>query len=169
MDDSGLSDAAVFDADSLIRLQLCKVTGEGDATTLVVPRCSIRQKYLQDPKKCRRMATNPAAPAVQANGDKSCSPCRSASWRNIFPDSPSRQWKIWRQKKSIRPCDQASWGAAAVCLIVWFHRKVRYHNLARWMVGRPLFAFSFGRCWPVFNCEIVVFRECNGFTVLQIK
>ena len=84
MDDSGLSDAAVFDADSLTSLQLCKVTGEGDATTLVVPRCSIRQKYLQDPKKCRRMATNPAAPAVQANGNKSCSPCSAGEWRQIL-------------------------------------------------------------------------------------
>ena len=95
MDDSGLPDAAVFDADSL---QLCKVTGEGDATTLVVPRCSIRQKYLQDPKKCRRMATNPAAPASagQQVGEPEVAP--TDFWRNIFPDSTSRQWKIWKKK-----------------------------------------------------------------------
>ena len=51
---TGLPDAAVFDADSL---QLCKGTGEGDATTLVVPS-DIRQKIPSGSHSCIRMATN---------------------------------------------------------------------------------------------------------------
>jgi len=108
MDDSGLSDAAVFDADSLISLQLCKVTGEGDATTLVVPRCSIRQKYLQDPKKCRRMATNPAAPAVQANGDWHPAAPAGQQVGETSSRTPHLDSGRFGTKKSRRkPCDQA--------------------------------------------------------------
>ena len=80
-----------FDADSL---QLCKVTGEGDATTLVVPS-DIRQKYLQDPIR--------AGEWRQILQPLQVSKLENLRWPQLTlgetsSRTPQRQWKIWKKK-----------------------------------------------------------------------